>query len=141
MPRKSSNKYVQKHNKDKFFKSALAKFKDCGPNRLKIMELFYELVFDCKDDYKKLIALRDAYDEALDALDEPSNRALLIRYATRFKYKISQPRDIDNWSKDRLLEHIVYHLAKHLGHNNSEALSLCMQSTESKEAWLNEHKS
>lgn len=134
-------------------------FNSIGKDRLALKELFYELQNEHKTDYDRLIAVRECYDNALSQLvkNEPKpsanselaqNRLQSIKdaikaYASRYGCKIPVPRSkqLANWSDDRLLEHLVYHIARSKGCSDAEALQICLLPIEQKQQWLEQQLS
>ncbi len=90
-------------------------FSECERDVLALKELFYELRAEYEGDYDYVIAIRNAYEKALNNLSRPTkvvvtNKDVIKSYRDKFKCRMTVSRNANEWSEQQLYGFITFHV-------------------------------
>ncbi len=89
---------------------------ECADDIVEIRDCYYSLKDDARQEYRKVIRLRELYEVRLSQLSpaeeqyEPSqcNADIIRTYRDSLKCKLPISKDCETWDNERLYEHLAY---------------------------------
>lgn len=140
---------ITKLSYDEFVSYVEFELDNCADDIVYLKELYYQLKEDAKDEYRKLIRLRELYEDRLKRIGKPKASTSKLKaigqtiedYKAKYDIDIPTPKAYrGRWKTDtdkRVAEHLAYWLcANYLGKSHKEAIALTKLTKSELDEWL-----